>query len=523
MRKKLVTLFLAMMLLVSMIPTSVFAEESQAGGMDFYSITLHFDGPTVVSYKKVSAKDKLITYINSRGQVKYKAGYIFAEPQEEYVVRAGDTRSSAYLQYKDNPTSILSNWYIGHALDGSIAKSDLVSYANFPYDLAYITGIQDGTVLQTKKMINLRGVMDISDDKGDPNPNIVFSDGYALDVEKDANGEYYLIDLNGYRVTKDGIWYDVKGRRVELFETDEKTQDPTEWIPLKDSRRVKEDGTIKKIEATDTPTTYTIKEVWDMNGDGKVDDADKAIYNDPNTTFTVDDIVVDKDSGVMLRGTPVSGLPQMKTKLTGISIKIDALGTELYEDLTADPQQQNSIVLTIGDYYKNIVAAQEYFDEKLGGKVPTHYTGRTLATLKSVTTRTSVDFSDANKSDDGMSTKTAKTLYFDINEETLASLTKEEFIYLNFNIATQQGAAAYDQAQLAEDELMDIKLKPFDSTKYPAPVVAANNNTMIIIIAAAAVAVIAIVIIVIVVVSKSKKKKAAAPAAEVADDAETKE
>ncbi len=524
MKKKIVTLFVAVLLFVSLLPQTAFAEDSQAGGLDFYSITLHFDGPTVVSYKKVTARDKLITYINSKGITKYKGGYIFGDTATEFVVRAGDTKDTAYTLYK-NDARAGTNWYVAYDPEGSIQKPDSAAYSKFPFSYAYITGIQDGTVLQTKNLVNLRGIMEVSDDKGDPNPNVLFADnGYALAMEKDENGEYYLIDTNGYRITEDLIWYDAKGRRVELFDTEEDSDDPTEWISIKDKRRVSEDsGLIKKIEPTDNLITYTIKEVWDMNNDGVIDDADKAIYNDPEHVFTADDIYVEEFSGQMLRGAPVTATPQMKTKLVGISIEFDALGTEIYTDLTADPQQQNSIILTIGDYYKNIVETQKYFNDNFKGVIPDSVNnGRILSTLKSQTTRTSADFSKENKSEDGTQTKTTKSLYFEIDEEALQAITKAEYIYLNFNIATQQGAEAYNTEYLEKDALLDIKVKPFDSSKYPPEPEPSNNLFLIITIVVAAVLVVAVVLIILL-VNNSKKKKKAAQIAEAApqDTAET--
>ncbi|HOA32688.1 MAG TPA: hypothetical protein PKM70_12285, partial [Clostridia bacterium] len=106
MGKKLFILFLTLVVILSAFFYPVIATEDEEntegngeevevgpGGLDFYSITIYYDIPTVVDYTYVSRsesqKQDLVYYFN-KGKKVYKDGFVFGEPQDKFVLRAGD-------------------------------------------------------------------------------------------------------------------------------------------------------------------------------------------------------------------------------------------------------------------------------------------------------------------------------------------------------------------------------------------------------------------------------------------------
>ena len=100
MKKKVLAIVLIVSLMLSMIPFAAFADGDQ-GGLDFYSITIHYEEPVVVSYRKVAAKDKeVIIKYKADGSPVYGKGYVFAEPVTEYYLRAGENLTNGYTQWR---------------------------------------------------------------------------------------------------------------------------------------------------------------------------------------------------------------------------------------------------------------------------------------------------------------------------------------------------------------------------------------------------------------------------------------
>ncbi|MBO7407226.1 MAG: hypothetical protein J6V14_06295 [Clostridia bacterium] len=181
------------------------------GGLDFYSVTIHYESPILVDYVKNTANKK-------------DANFYFEYEGEEsamsdvFVWRAGTTKDNAYFTDKEAKKAD-GNFY--QLRSTQLGLSAVAQYSKVPYNYAYITHIQDGAILKSKGSISLFGIT-APYDEGDPyvnkNPNVSYnSDGYALAQETDEEGNNLRIDINGYLLPQDDIWRDSKGRRVEMF------------------------------------------------------------------------------------------------------------------------------------------------------------------------------------------------------------------------------------------------------------------------------------------------------------------
>ena len=219
MKKRLITLFVAFVMMFSLIVPAYAAEsteapaaESKAGGLDFYSITINY------------TKDILVDYTNV-GKSASKPDYRFQDESgnkvmaDKVVLRAGVQKENDYIGYDKSKQADQSNFY--QLTLPSAGINATATYGNFPYEYAYITHIQNGTILQSKSSFGFYGI-DAPYDEGEAyknqNPNVVYNqNGYALDVQVDEKGNNYYIDINGYQVGADGLWYDHAGYRVELF------------------------------------------------------------------------------------------------------------------------------------------------------------------------------------------------------------------------------------------------------------------------------------------------------------------
>ena len=392
----LVFSMLAAYLLPAAAATTAEIPNADGGGLDFHSITIYYDQPTVVQYKSVSQAEskaqELIPTYSEAGKLSYKAGYIFAEPEETRQIRAGDSLGkggTAYNTYKSAKEE--GRGYVGNFLamvsDTLGHKSD-VYYTNFPSEYSYVYNIHDKDVIMTTDPVSLRGVTEIVDDAGTKNPNIEFGpDGYALDI----NGKD-RIDDNGYLIDEHDEWfaYNSKGEkeRLELFKISVDTV-----VPMS---RYDKEGRIIKISQYEGAMVYVV----DENGNIALD-----------------------SQGNQRRGTPALGTPKMKTHITKITVDIDALGSQMY-DVSSDPQQQNTITVSVGNCTDNI------------NTIPA--CGYVLGTAKSVTTRTSVEW------DKKVAGATVKGVQLEMTQEQLDAISPNaNNVYVEFSVQTLQGADAY--------------------------------------------------------------------------------
>ena len=195
----------------------------------------------------------------------------------------------------------------------------------------------------------------------------------------------------------------------------------------------------------------------DTNGDGKINDADLAGYNDPNRVFTEESIEVSvgqNNQETKVRATPVMGTPKSKAKITKITLEIDALGTSVPADLASDPQQKNEIYVTVGDLYENIVLAKDYVS-----KTPnTKYTrGTLLGIAKSVTTKTEMKDEEGTPS-------TVKSVEVVLEKDV--EIPANANIFFNFKIQENQPEAATKfTPKGGSNKPMSINAYKFDEKK----------------------------------------------------------
>ena len=319
-------------------------------------------------------------------------------------------------------------------------------------------------IVRSKSALEFRGVQDrVYDDAGHQNPNLIYNDkGFILAQEKDDNGNYKLIDQNGYLLDENLIWHDSQGRRVEPFYLDD--NNVYQWIPLAD--RVDENGLIKST-ADMAGGAELFRVVVDYNGDEAYDETDFAepAYNNPNTVFTKDDIMLDQ-KGRMVRGTPVIGTKQTTVKIKSITIEIDALGTQMYNDLSADPQQKNTISITIGNSKSYIDAAAAYYADKENAE----NFGKVLGVVKGQTTKTSMVWDKDPRA-------SVVSIDLGLSAEDIAALPDSAIVYLEFDIETKQEAAAYDTSYHSKDSITtETRTEWVDPTPEPTAEPKGGNN-----------------------------------------------
>lgn len=478
MGKKLFTLFVSFVLIITTFVYPVMGSENEPqttdevvvgpGGLDFYSLTIYYDTPTVVDYKFVSKtdsqKDDLIYYYNAKGTKVYKEGYIFGEPADKYILRAGDSRDTAYTMYKNKPTGYTRNF---NGIESDNLTNEAM-YSKFPSKYAYITHIQDNTSILSEESIFLYGLTRPSDDAGHVNPNFVLrDDGYIKTFD-----DKYKIDINGYLLYENDEWKDKEGNVIALFRQ-EKDGDTTK-LALVD-RIDPNTNKVKFLSHADEGLLYRVN---DINGDGTYDESE----------------IMKNAQGHLLRGEPVQGIPARKNKITRISLEIDALGTQLYTDVSQDPQQQNEIIFALNDWYENILVDQQNAPKDKKGNIinPEKIKGQLVGSFKSITTKTEPNFTDKEKI-------TYKSVDLDLTEEQLNSLPQQADINLTFKIKTQQPENAFDEKQTEKMITIWIDLKEVEK-----PVDEEINWVLYGSIAGGALVVIAVVIIIIVVTKKKK-------------------
>lgn len=488
-----------------------------AGGLDFYSITIHYESPILLNYYSLVNSDK--TKTNLFFNPKITDGDKFVDDKNkslmaDKVIIGGNTSGDYYVvQYKNSK-------------DPSVNIYPDITASSKPKKFAFYNHIQDGNVLMQVESTDFYGLTAPYDEGAayvNQNPNVIYgSDGYALAVEQDADGNAYRIDINGYAITANNIWISQDGRRCELFvnipvlrktgAVNKKGVPVTEWansdtyMALDFNARFDENGKIINLmdiknvfyipdadfEAfladetrnTITPSPYTIQTkrsdyqtedeytkavnseikalgktgeyytksyaqlfktkfaegLTDTNKDGVIDQLDDTTYY--TREVTADDILYAQVEGksIPVNGTPIIATPQVTVKIKDITVEIDALGSQIYSDLSSDPQQQNEIIVTLNDCLSNINfydrclrenrITQEQFDAM--GKV-------LLGSVKSVTTKT--EMQDV-KTDSG----TVKSLSLGLTAEQLAAISRSpSTIFINFSINTHQPDAAYSQ------------------------------------------------------------------------------
>lgn len=597
--KKILVLVLTIAVLASsfVMPSVTAAETTEIGGLDFYSITFHYSEPTIVGYV-LKERDKL----DENGEVVMKKGepvkekYLgFAEPVESFTIKVSESEKDQIINSvfeleilnpntttKNSPNTPVMNYYSVAVGYGKVTK---LQYTKYPTPVASITNITDGSVLKIKDTDYVCGIDALYDDNGMLNPNLAVDDnGYFIDT---VTGN--RVDDNGFVLDANNLWHENDGVRVEPFVED--AAGNLFWIPL--SSRVV-DGKVlasSAIKGADLIKDGIIPEypeydkTVDYDGNGKITNADKRAYEsaktnyetsasiknyriktdanddgkiskeeiaavDAKTSFTADDIELyfkpGETVGTKVLGTPVEGAVKMKASIEYITIELDALGSQLYDDVSADPQQNNTITMTIGNTESNLKLAEE-----LVAKNPkkVNNSGSVIGTAKSVTTKTSLNLTEGAES-------TAKSVKFEATPEALSQLRNGAEIYLNFNIATTQkaeiadlndycisGNVYYDGEKLYSlDEYNALKAAvqkkcvkqesrvaqiniPVMSEAQLADVAGAGEDDgdslfsktwFIIALIAAGVVIVAVVVILVIVLSKKKKK--AAPA-EVAEEA----
>jgi len=573
--KRFLVLVLTVAVLASsfVLPSMAATEPKDIGGFDFYSITFHYSEPTVVGYeyKKVE--------VEVDGKTRKVDKYVFAKPVDKYTIYVTENKDNQVLNSQSESQiktfgAAASNFFSITSSDYGIGSNELV-YSNYPTPAAYITQIQNKTAIMLKDTSNVGGLADFYDQTGAKNPNLVEQDGYFVDA---ATGN--KIDDNGFIIDANNLWHEETGVRVEAFI--ENAEGKLVWIPYADrvvdgkalanseinGSYLIEKGALPAYPDFDEKFDYNEdgasgtaraksadKKVWqekktsyesafvqlyriktDTDGNGKYSKAELAAADDLNKTFTEADIETFTNAANVtsfVRGTPAVGVAKTKATITSITIEIDALGTQLYSDVSADPQQKNTIVLTTGNIYDNVK-----FAEDVVAKDSTKYNnvGTVVGTAKAVTTKTKMLLEKYE--DDKI---TAKSVTIDATAETLAAVKNGVDLYLNFNVETLQptdginvadtyvangtvvtGDRKTDKWTASLASMTVYKLDESDIPSIETEEEEKSGMMLYIIIAAAAVVVIAVVVIIIVVVSKKKKNKAAvaAPVVEEAPAAE---
>lgn len=185
------------------------------------------------------------------------------------------------------------------------------------------------------------------------------------------------------------------------------------------------DGDGKKTEK-DLGDTFV-----DKNKNGEYDEGEALLYDNPKLVIKQEHIMTRTDplgtKVIFVQGSPAIGNPLSKVVISNFTVEIDALGTQLYSDVAADPQQQNEIIITVGDIYANVSRALDYVAEH-PNKVYTD--GSILGRAKCVTTKTEMEDVSGNYP----STVTS----VDVVLEEGAVIPANANLYFNFVVKTSQ-------------------------------------------------------------------------------------
>ena len=630
MKKRLCALMILLALVVSLFSVNLFAEEAATeqqeedttfkntdltsegpGGLDFYSVTIHYEKPILVDYVYDKSTKSYLFSLDGESAM-----------SDTYIWRAGTTKSNGYYTNKSSKSAEF-NFYQLQSNELNIPA--LGHYSKVPYNYAYVTYIQDGSIIKTKESISFYGLTDPYDE-GEPyvnqNPNIEYdSNGYALDRNQNEDGTYNRIDINTYVINNDYLWLTEAGERIELFYQkcqyvctgrDDKgkikySQDNIKFIEdyvmfpyeqrFDENGKIKDVGTIRalqyvtademdaflaevtaKLEADETSVSpqnpmilefhvttdenemaeimankkkykfpkndYTYNQKFRISkeiptegteeaaatADAKATEAPKyedEYYYNKNTTFTMDNIV--RTNGYLSYGTPVIGEPKLDVKIKDISVEIDAVGSQLYDNVEEDPQYKNTIVITLNDFELNCKAKLADLEEKhITQEKYDEFSSMILGEIHSKTTSTAANFDKTNLKTDadgneieGTNYKsTVESIYLNLDEETIAKIPETATIFLNFHIKTHQPEEAFDLSQCKTGTGKKTTLVSVNASKYVRSTETIDdkpttddttstnkvNGALIGIIAGASAAVVAIAVVVVVLL---KKKKAA--------------
>lgn len=321
--KKIISIFLSIVMTVSLFSSFAFAADEKKAGddaFDFYSLTIHYEEPVVVSYEYRVLKDADGNpVLNDKG--KEVSGYVWAEPSDKYVIPAaafciknGDEEiSNQVLDYQEAvltpkvtivKKNYVSKFYAINSEAAGIDSNDMYLNANFG-----ISGINNNSAIGLVSIANVYGVNRYYDDEGKVNPNYQTKDGYFLDKSKDANGNYNRIDVNEFIIDANNEWHSTDGHRVEPFIT---LQDGTmAWIDLNvrmidgkvaalndlTNQYLLEKGIIKEVPAEFANVGDEFDENVDYDGNGTKGDRNdnkvyKALVKEKNTWLTTSDVVM---------------------------------------------------------------------------------------------------------------------------------------------------------------------------------------------------------------------------------------
>ena len=224
MKKNVFAIITSLILLISMLASiPVIADTTTAeeiGGLDFYSITVHYENPVLVSLYKTK-----IEVENDKGKkTKVDVEYFYntnAESEDgKYVNDKGEALTADKLVIPAGTKSIQNFYQTITDSDASSVIKSAMWYSKLPYKNAFLTHITNGSGICTTGKVDLFGITDVYDDAPyeHQNPNFKYADdGYALAAETDENGTQLKIDINGYLVdTANNIWKTSNGERVEM-------------------------------------------------------------------------------------------------------------------------------------------------------------------------------------------------------------------------------------------------------------------------------------------------------------------
>jgi len=560
MKKKVFAIVTLLMLVVSIFASvPVMADEAateEIGGLDFYSITVHYENPVLMSYYETKIEVVKDNGKTTKVPVKYfyntdaendDGKYMNGEVSlttDKVVIAAGSTKPGDKFG--------IQNFYQLSTYDDSAIKYNTgLWYANVPYVNAFLTHIVDNSVISTTGKVNLKGIEALYDDKPyeHKNPNFQYADdGYALAAEKDVNGNNLKIDVNGYLVdsnTKNSVWKTSDDERVELFtqipvvqktglynavgkcpecnakktastelsktkswtcknghevkgkpETKTTLSNEYEWVPFKD--RFDENGKIVAIQELSYKYMVTEEE---YNAFLESDQTSLKMYRTDNAElfeeagrshkykatvqtylvdskkgpdtywsvdrqFTQNDLVVDEKTGIVALATPLLGTPISNVKIKDITVEIDALGAQIFADneLVNDPQQKNTITVSINECAYNANLYKQWFDE--GFITQDEFAKRAryvLGTAKSKTTRTEITTqkADYKSKDEYGYSPTVVSISIGASADLLAKIPSSAKIFIEFDINTQQPEAAWNKTY---QNIMVIKSDTNSST-----------------------------------------------------------
>ena len=286
MKKKVFAIVTTLILVLSMFASvPVIADEANAeeiGGLDFYSITLHYENPVLVSYYET--KIEVVNENGKKSKVNVEYFYNTDAKSEDGKYMDGEDPLTTDKIVIPAGTKNKQNFYqVSTDANAASVINTGLWYAKIPYVNAFLTHIVNGSAICTTEKVDFYGIVAPYDDAPyeHQNPNVKYADdGYALSTTKDANGNNLKIDVNGYVIdTADNIWRTSNDERVELYtqipvikKTGEVTKkgvpvtaivlsEEYEWVPFSD--RFDENGKIVYDDGYDSMLpSYSSARIW---------------------------------------------------------------------------------------------------------------------------------------------------------------------------------------------------------------------------------------------------------------------